>query len=157
MLHLRAHGPTLFPFTARISYPAPEVPNWDRVVRVAEDWLCPADQRDAIGGGRGRQNLEELLDAVTGERGDDHGVEAGMGSLTRAHVRVGVDQKDRHVIAVLIAQVRERRHAYRALAANRRDARRFVFLDDRQRAAQLKHDGSPIRVDFEQATRNRKP
>lgn len=45
-------------------------------------------------------------------------------------------------IAMLVDEVRERRHAYRALAANRRDARRFVFLDDRQRAAQLlKHDG----------------
>jgi hypothetical protein len=42
VLHLRAHGPTPFPFTLRISYPAPEAPNWDRVVRVAEDWLCPA-------------------------------------------------------------------------------------------------------------------
>jgi hypothetical protein len=43
---------------------------------------------------------------------------------------------------VLVDQVRERRHAYRALAANRRDARGFVFGDDRQRAAQLlKHDG----------------
>lgn len=30
-----------------------------------------------------------------------------------------------------------RRHAHRALAANRRYARRFVFLDDRQRVAQL--------------------
>ena len=64
------------------------------------------------------------------------------GSLTGAHVRVGVDPKDRQVSAVLVDQVRERRHAYRALPANRRDARRFVFLDDRQRAAQLlKHDG----------------
>ena len=42
MLHLRAHGPTPFPFTLRISYPAPEAPNWDRVVRVAEDSLYPA-------------------------------------------------------------------------------------------------------------------
>ena len=101
-----------------------------------------ADERDPIGGGRGRQYLEELLVAVTGERGDDHGVEAGIGGLTGAHVRVGVDPKDRQVIAVLVDQVLERRHAYRALAANRRDARRFVFLDDRQRGAQLlKHDG----------------
>jgi len=30
-----------------------------------------------------------------------------------------------------------RRHAHRALAANRRYARRLVFLDDRQRVAQL--------------------
>ena len=101
-----------------------------------------ADERDPIGGGRRRQYPKELLVAVTGERGDDHGVEAGIGGLTRAHVRVGVDPKDRQVIAVLVDQVRERRHAYRALAANRRDARRFVFGDDRQRAAQLlKHDG----------------
>ena len=47
---------------------------------------------------------------------------------------------------MLIREVREGRHTYRALAANRRDARRFVFLDDRQRAAQLlKHDG--LRLD----------
>ena len=40
-----------------------------------------------------------------------------------------------------VDQVRERRHAYRALAANRRNARWFVFRDDRQRAAQLlKHN-----------------
>jgi hypothetical protein len=81
---------------------------------------------------------------VTGERGDDHRVEAGIGGLAGAHVRVGVDPKDRQVSAVLVDQVRERRHAYRAFAANRRDTRRFVFLDDRQRIAQLlKHDGLP--------------
>ena len=64
------------------------------------------------------------------------------GGLTGAHVGVGVDLEDRQIIAVLVDQVRERRHAYRALAANRGDAGRFVFGDDRQRAAQLlKHDG----------------
>jgi len=30
-----------------------------------------ADERDSIGGRRGRQYLEELLVAVTGERGSD--------------------------------------------------------------------------------------
>jgi hypothetical protein len=64
-------------------------------------------------------------------------VEARIGGLTRAHVRVRVDPNDRQVIAVLVDQVRQRRHTYRALAANRRNARRFVFGDDRQRAAQL--------------------
>jgi hypothetical protein len=39
---------------------------------------------------------------VTGERGDDHGVEAGIGGLTRAYIRVGVDPEDRQVIAVLV-------------------------------------------------------
>jgi hypothetical protein len=43
-----------------------------------------ANERDPIGSGRGRQYLEELLVAVTDERGDDHGVEAGIGGLTRA-------------------------------------------------------------------------
>src|SRR5512132_2208116 len=65
-----------------------------------------ADKRDPIGGSRRRQNLQELLVAVTGERGDDHGVEARTGALTRAHVRVGVDPKDRQIIAVLVNQVR---------------------------------------------------
>jgi hypothetical protein len=73
-----------------------------------------ADQRDSIGGGRGRQYLKELLVAVAGERGDDHGVEAGIGRLTRAHVRVGVNPEDRQIIAVLVDQVRERRNAYRS-------------------------------------------
>ena len=105
-----------------------------------------ADERDPVGGGRGRQYLEEFLVAVTGERGDDHGVEAGIGGLTGAHVGVGVDPEDRQIIAVLVDQVRERRHAYRALAANRGDAGRFVFGDDRQRAAQLlNHNG--LRLD----------
>jgi hypothetical protein len=36
-----------------------------------------ADERDPIGGGRGRQYLEELMVAVTGERGNDHRVEPG--------------------------------------------------------------------------------
>ena len=61
-----------------------------------------ADERDPVGAGRGRQYLEELLVAVTGERGDDHGMEAGIGRLTGAHVRVGVDPEDRQVIAVLL-------------------------------------------------------
>jgi hypothetical protein len=43
-----------------------------------------ADQRDPIGGGGGRQYLKQLLVAVTGERGDDHGVETGIGGLTGA-------------------------------------------------------------------------
>ena len=43
-----------------------------------------ADERDPVGGGRGRQYLEEFLVAVTGERGGDHGVEAGIGGLTGA-------------------------------------------------------------------------
>ena len=64
-----------------------------------------ADERDSIGGRRGRKYLEELLVAVTGERGDDHGVEAGIGGLTRAHVRVGVDPEDRQVIAVHVDEV----------------------------------------------------
>ena len=63
-----------------------------------------ADERDPVGGGRGRQYLEEFLVAVTGERGDDHGVEAGIGGLTGAHVGVGVDPEDRQVIAVLLAE-----------------------------------------------------
>ena len=68
------------------------------------------------------------------------------GGLTGAHVGVGVDPEDRQIIAVLVDQVRERRHAYRALAANRGDAGRFVFGDDRQRAAQLlNHNG--LRLD----------
>jgi len=41
---------------------------------------------------------------VTGECGDDHGVEAGIGGLTGAHVGVGVDPEDRQVIAVLVAE-----------------------------------------------------
>ena len=49
-------------------------------------------------------------------------------SSSAVRVRVGVDPEDRQVIAVLVDEVRERRHAYRALAANRRDACRFVFL-----------------------------
>jgi NAD(P)-dependent dehydrogenase (short-subunit alcohol dehydrogenase family) len=115
-------------------------PYWkDRERRVGP--VMHADKRDPVSGGRGRQYLDELLVAVTGERGNDHGVEAGIDGLTGAHVRVGVDPKDRQVSAVLVDQVRERRHAYRALAANRCDARRFVFGNDRQRAAQLlKHD-----------------
>jgi hypothetical protein len=85
-----------------------------------------ADKRDPIGGRQGRQNLQKPLVAVTGERGDDHGVEAGIGGLTGAHVRVGVDPQDRQVIAVFVDQVRQRRQAYRALATERRDTRRFV-------------------------------
>jgi hypothetical protein len=55
---------------------------------------------------------------------------------------VGVDPQDRQVIAVFVDQVRQRRQAYRALATERRDTRRFVVGDDRQRAAQLlKYDG----------------
>jgi hypothetical protein len=71
-----------------------------------------ADKRDSIRGGRGRQYLQELLVAVTGECGDDHGVEAGIGGLTRAHVGMGVDPEDRQVIAVLVDHVRKRRHAH---------------------------------------------
>ena len=63
-----------------------------------------ADERHPIGGGRGRQYSKELLVAVTGERGDDHGVEAGIGGLTRARIRVGVDPEDRQVIAMPVDQ-----------------------------------------------------
>jgi hypothetical protein len=42
---------------------------------------------------------------VTGERGDDHGVEAGIGGLTGAHVRVEVDPEDRQVIAALVDEI----------------------------------------------------
>jgi hypothetical protein len=64
-----------------------------------------AHKRDPIGGGRGRQYLKELPVAVTGERGDDHGVEPGIAGLPGAHVRVGVDPQERQVSAVPIDQI----------------------------------------------------
>jgi hypothetical protein len=44
-------------------------------VGSVQSWMPRSATRS--GGGRSRQCLQELLVAVTGERGDDHGVEAG--------------------------------------------------------------------------------
>jgi hypothetical protein len=75
-----------------------------------QGWVGPVvhpDESDQIGGGGGRQDVEEFLVAVTGERGDDHGVVTGICGFTGSHVRVRIDPQNHQVIAVLVGQVRE--------------------------------------------------
>ncbi|HEU4546302.1 MAG TPA: hypothetical protein VFR88_08430 [Microlunatus sp.] len=99
--------------------------------------VVQADERDPVGGRRGRQDVQQFRVTVPGECGHHHGVITGVGTLSGAHVGVRVDPQDRQVTAVLADQVGERRHTHRALTAEGGDAVRVVFGDDRHRSLQL--------------------
>jgi hypothetical protein len=83
---------------------------------------------------------------VAGECGHDHGVVTRIGAFARSHIRVRIDPQNRQLIAVHVDQVRERRHAHRALAAEGRDACRIVFTNDLQGGAELVEEDS-LRLD----------